>query len=66
MTNTTFSTLAALRVTEYLKNYDTDHPAELLADILHYCAHHNIDFTAEIERAEGYVAEELGVDGGLD
>lgn len=53
---------AVARVEEFLKKYDTDQPAEILADIIHYCQYHNIDFVTEVETANGYVLEELGAD----
>jgi hypothetical protein len=45
-----------------LSNYDTNKPAEILADILHYCNNSGIDFLDQLRLAEGYVAEELSVD----
>lgn len=53
---------AIARVQSYFKNYDTEQPAEILADILHYCRENDIDFEDELERAYGYVNEELSVD----
>ena len=53
---------AVARVEEFLKKYDTDQPAEILADIILYCQYHNIDFVTEVETANGYVLEELGAD----
>ena len=53
---------ALARVQSYFKNYDTEQPAEILADILHYCRENDIDFDEELDRAYGYVNEELSVD----
>jgi len=54
------------RVEGYFKNYDTEQPAEILADILHYCREKGIDFNNELNLAESYVGEELGVDEAKD
>lgn len=53
------------RVRGYLGNYDSDQPAEILTDILHYCRTYGIDFNDQLHIAEEYVNEELmsmGVD----
>ena len=47
------------RVREYLSNYDSDQPAEILTDILHYCRTYGIDFDEQVFIAEEYVNEEL-------
>lgn len=47
------------RVREYLSNYDSDQPAEILTDILHYCRTYGIDFDKQVFIAEEYVNEEL-------
>lgn len=47
------------RVEQYFKNYDTDLPAEILADIIHYCREKGIDIYEEMRLAEQYVDEEL-------
>ena len=57
-----FESQAIERVRGYLGNYGTDQPAEILADILHYCNNSGIDFLDQLRLAEGYVAEELSVD----
>jgi len=57
-----FESSAIERVRGYLSNYDTHQPAEILADILHYCNNTGIDFLDQLRLAEGYVAEELSVD----
>jgi hypothetical protein len=53
---------AIARVKGYLVNYDTDQPAEILADIIHYCREMNIDLEYELDLAEQYVDEELSTD----
>jgi hypothetical protein len=45
-----------------LGNYDTDQPAEILADILHYCNNSGISILDQLRLAESYVEEELSVD----
>lgn len=47
------------RVREYFSNYDSEQPAEILADILHYCRTYGIDFDEQVFIAEEYVNEEL-------
>jgi ribosomal protein S10 len=44
-----FAEQAVSRVEEFLKQYDTDQPAEIIADILHYCQAKGIDFEGEVE-----------------
>ncbi len=51
------------RVRGYLGNYDSDQPAEILADILHYCRTYGLDFDEQVYTAEGYVNAELMVMG---
>ena len=58
----TFELAAIERVRGYLTNYDTDQPAEILADILHYCNSSGTDFLDQVRLAESYVTEELSVD----
>jgi hypothetical protein len=58
---TTFEFLAIERVRGYLSNYDTDQPAEILADILHYCNNSGINIHDQLRIAEGYVEEELSM-----
>ena len=53
---------AVERVEDYFKNYDTEQPAEILADILHYCREKGLDFANELVLAENYVDEELSYD----
>lgn len=57
-----FESAAIERVRGYLSNYDTDQPAEILADILHYCNSSGINFHTQLRVAESYVDEELSVD----
>jgi hypothetical protein len=58
---TTFEFLAIERVRGYLSNYDTNQPAEILADILHYCNNSGINIHDQLRIAEGYVEEELSM-----
>jgi hypothetical protein len=58
----TFERSAIERVRGYLSNYDTDQPAEILADILHYCNNSGINIHDQLKLAESYVEEELSVD----
>ena len=60
----TFESSAIERVRGYLSNYDTDQPAEILADILHYCNNSGISIHDQLRLAESYVEEELSVDEG--
>ena len=57
-----FESQAIERVRGYLGNYDTDQPAEILADILHYCNNSGISIHDQLRLAESYVEEELSVD----
>ena len=59
-----FEASAIERVRGYLSNYDTDQPAEILADILHYCNNSGINIHDQLRLAESYVDEELSVDEG--
>ena len=58
----TFELSAILRVQGFLTAYDTDQPAEILADIMHYCNSSGIDFLGQVRLAESYVVEELSAD----
>jgi len=58
-----FASNAVKRVEEYLKNYDSDNPAEILADVVHYCRENEIDFVVQLELAHGYVESEEELDG---
>lgn len=60
----TMASLAANRVRLLMQQTDMDRPADLLADIMHYCREEGIDFEAEANVAESYVTEELGFDAG--
>ena len=60
-----FSTMASLatsRVRLLMKQTDMERPADLIADIIHYCRAEGIDFEAEVNVAELYVSEEEGFD----
>ena len=60
----TMASLAASRVRLLMKQTDMDRPADLIADIMHYCKAEGIDFEAESNVAKSYVAEEEGFDAG--
>jgi hypothetical protein len=58
----TMASLAASRVRLLMKQTDMERPADLLADIMHYCRAEGIEFDAELNVAELYVSEEEGFD----
>jgi hypothetical protein len=58
----TFERSAIERVRGYLSNYDTNQPAEILADLLHYCNNSGINIHDQLVLAQSYVDEELSVD----
>ena len=58
----TFAQQAVARVHEYMRDNSFDRPADLLADLIHYCDAYEIDLLDELAHARGYVDEELGVD----
>ena len=58
----TFELAAIQRVQGFLSAYDTDQPAEILADIMHYCNSSGINFLGQVHLAESYVVEELSAD----
>jgi len=58
----TMASLAASRVRQLMKQTDMERPADLLADIMHYCRAEGIEFDAEVNVAELYVSEEEGYD----
>lgn len=37
-------------------------PADILADLIHYCKHNALSFDEELSVAQSYVTEELGFD----
>ena len=49
---------AVNRVDRFLANYDSEQPAEILADIMHYCKIKGYDLAEQLNIAEDYVAEE--------
>ena len=57
-----FELSAIARVQGFLSAYDTDQPAEILADIMHYCNSSGINFLGQVHLAESYVLEELSAD----
>ena len=52
------SSLAANRVRLLIKQTDMNRPADLLADVMHYCKEEGLDFQIELEAAGFYVQEE--------
>jgi len=58
----TMASLAASRVRQLMKQTDMERPADLIADIMHYCRAEGIEFDAELNVAELYVSEEEGYD----
>jgi bifunctional ADP-heptose synthase (sugar kinase/adenylyltransferase) len=44
---------------KFLVHCDTDVPAEILADVLHYCRVKGMDFDNELRMARDYVDAEL-------
>jgi len=58
----TMASLAASRVRQLMKQTDMERPADLIADIIHYCRAEGIEFDAEVNVAELYVSEEEGYD----
>jgi hypothetical protein len=48
-----------------MQQTDMDRPADLIADILHYCREEGIDFSVELDAAECYVTEEDSFDTGV-
>ena len=61
---TDFVISALGRTERFLKVYGsgTDEPCELLADVMHYCREHNIDWRKQVSKAQSYVTEELSYD----
>lgn len=49
---------AVNRVDRYMYNYESEQPAEILADIMHYCKAKGYDLAEQLNIAEDYVAEE--------
>jgi len=58
----TMASMAANRVRQLMKQTDMERPADLIADIMHYCRAEGIEFDAEVNIAELYVSEEEGYD----
>jgi hypothetical protein len=58
----TMASLAASRVRLLMQQTDMERPADLIADIMHYCKAEGIEFDAEVNIAELYVSEEEGYD----
>ena len=53
---------AVARVEGFLKSYDEQDVAELLADVLHYADVQGIDLDQALDQARAYVDEELSFD----
>jgi hypothetical protein len=58
----TMSSLAASRVRLLIQQTDMNRPADLLADVMHYCKEEGLDFQIELEAAGFYVQEEESFD----
>jgi NTP pyrophosphatase (non-canonical NTP hydrolase) len=58
----TFEQLAVQRVEVMLMGGVNERVADILADLIHYCNEWGVDFTEELQLAEQYVSEEIGVD----
>jgi hypothetical protein len=58
----TMASLAASRVRLLMQQTDMERPADLIADIMHYCKAEGIEFDVEVNVAELYVSEEEGFD----
>jgi len=58
----TMSSLAANRVRLLIQQTDMNRPADLLADVMHYCKEEGLDFQIELEAARFYVQEEESFD----
>lgn len=59
---TTLREQAVARVEGFLKSYDEQDVAELLADVLHYADAQGIDLEQALDQARAYVDEELSFD----
>lgn len=57
-----YRNLAVERFASVLDSCKADRPADIIADIIHYCEANLIDFDEELRMADNYVAEELAVD----
>jgi len=65
--------LALERMTASIRHYgtmdladdDKQAMAAIIADILHYCNHHKVDFQSLVVEAELYIAEDESVDAEL-
>ena len=62
MTQQTYRQRSLERVEKFFAEYDTARPAEILADIIHYCDVHGIDIESEMELAQDYSNEETSID----
>lgn len=49
---------AVNRIDRFMYGYDSEQPAELLADVMHYCREKGYDFAEQLNIAQSYVHEE--------
>lgn len=49
---------AVRRIDSIMYNYESDQPAEILADIMHYCKAKGFDLAEQLNIAEDFVMEE--------
>jgi len=53
---------AVQRIRNLLDNadiYDSDEPAEIIADVIHFCRVNDIDFDDQLRKAHGYAEHEV-------
>ena len=64
-TEKTYAAKSATRIRAFLSQYPIGEntPAEILADVIHYCQKEGLDFDDELRRAYGYVEAENEEDG---
>lgn len=46
------------RIDRFMHSYDSEQPAEILADIMHYCKAKGYDLAEQLNIAEDFVLEE--------
>lgn len=49
---------AVNRIDRFMHSYDSEQPAEILADIMHYCKAKGFDLAEQLNIAEDFVMEE--------
>ena len=52
---------AVNRIDRIMYNYESEQPAEILADIMHYCKAKGFDLAEQLNIAEDFVLEEEGM-----